>query len=436
MGFGSGPQGDPGMTAPAGRNVRPTKEPAQDVTDSYPPMFPGGNRIGPEEEEAVLRVVRSKRLFRYYGTVDGPSEVEAFELALAELLSSHHALAVGSGTLALMTALAAAGIGHGDHVIVPAYTWVSTAAAALAIGAIPVIAEVDETLTLDVEDAERRITARTKAIVPVHMRGAPADMEGVRHVADRHGLVVVEDAAQAIGGSYRGRRLGTIGDLGCFSLQYNKIITSGEGGVVVTDDPLLHDRALMYHDVAATQRKPMGDSPEFFGVVCRMSELQGAVAAVQLRRMDGIIADCRANRARIVDAVGDTARNHGFRLRACHDDEGDTGIALILLGLDPSRASAVATALRSSGVPARVLLDPNRRDLHVASHWTPILKKRDWAGAMARADDDWDVKYSPDCWARTTHLLSRSIHIDVSPDLTDAHIESMGQSINHALTRH
>ena len=287
------------MTAQARRDPSATKATAHDASDVYPPMFPGGNRIGPEEEEAVLRVVRSKRLFRYYGTIDGPSEVEAFEVALAQVLSSRHALAVGSGTLALMTALAAAGVGRGDHVIVPAYTWVSTAAAVLAVGAIPVIAEVDETLTLDIEDAERRITARTKAIVPVHMRGAPADMDGVRQVADRHGLVIVEDAAQAIGGSFGGRRLGTIGHLGCFSLQYNKIITCGEGGAVVTDDPVLHDRALMFHDVAATQRKPMGGTPEFFGVVCRMSELQGAVAAVQLRRMDDIVVDCRTNRAQI-----------------------------------------------------------------------------------------------------------------------------------------
>ena len=396
-------------------------------------MFPGGNRIGPEEEEAVLRVVRSKRLFRYYGTVDGPSEVEAFELALAQHLSSRHALAVGSGTLALMTALAAAGVGRGDHVIVPAYTWVSTAAAALAVGAIPVIAEVDETLTLDVEDAERRITDRTKAIVPVHMRGAPADMAGVRQVADRHGLVVIEDAAQAIGGSFEGRRLGTIGDLGCFSLQYNKIITCGEGGVVVTDDPLLHDRALMFHDVAATQRKPMGDTPAFFGVVCRMSELQGAVAAVQLRRMDRIIEDCRANRARIVDAVGDTVRRHGFRLRACHDEEGDTGIALVLQGPDAGRAGLVATALRSSGTPARILFEPARRDLHIAYHWTPILEKRDWVGAVSRTDEDAGVANKPDCWPRTTDLLGRSVHIDVSPDLTDDQIESMGRSIREAL---
>jgi len=424
------------MTSPAGRNARATKESAQAATDVYPPMFPGGNRIGPEEEEAVLRVVRSKRLFRYYGTVDGPSEVEAFELALAQLLSSRHALAVGSGTLALMTALAAAGVGRGDHVIVPAYTWVSTAAAALAVGAIPVIAEVDETLTLDIEDAERRITDRTKAIVPVHMRGAPADMDGVRQIADRHGLVVVEDAAQAIGGSFGGRRLGTIGDLGCFSLQYNKIITCGEGGVVVTDDPLLHDRALMFHDVAATHRKPMGDTPAFFGVVCRMSELQGAVAAVQLRRMDSIIEDCRTNRARIIDTVGDTVCRHGFRLRPCHDEEGDTGIALVLQGPDASRAGLVATALRASGTPARILFEPDRRDLHVAYHWTPIIEKRDWVGATSRNDDDAGVTYGPDCWARTTEVLARSVQVDVSPDLTDAQIERMSRSIRGALARH
>ncbi len=411
-----------------------TGQPVREAVEAYPLMLPGRNCIGREEEKAVLRVIRNQRLFRYYGTVEGPSEVEAFELAFAQTLSSRHAVAVASGTLALMTALAAAGIGPGNHVIVPAYTWVSTAAAVLAVGAVPVIAEVDETLSIDVEDAGRRISDRTKAIIAVHMRGAPADMEGVRGLADRHGLAVVEDAAQAIGDSFGGRRLGTLGDVGCFSLQYNKIITCGEGGVVVTDDPRLYDRALMYHDVAAAQRKTMGDTPVFFGTVCRMSELQGAVAAVQLRRMDSIIAGLpnqplanhRSDHRDRSPARIPTARlprqggRHGYRLvLRCHD---------------AIRAGLVAHALRSSGLPARVLFEPDRRDLHVAYHWTPILEKRGWWQATSLTDADADVSYGPDCWARTTDLLGRSVHIDVSPDLTGLQIDVISQSIIEALS--
>ncbi len=279
--------------------------------EGLPPMFPGGNRIGAEEEAAVLEVLRAKRLFRYYGVVEGPSAVEAFERDVAERLGVTHAIAVASGTTALTTALAAAGVGPGDQVIVPAYTWVSTAAAVVAVGAVPVIAEVDETLTIDVADAASLVNERTKAIIPVHMRGAAADMAAVMEMARRHDLVVIEDAAQAMGGSFAGRRLGTIGDVGCFSLQYNKIITCGEGGIVTTNDARLHARALMYHDVAAGMRGEAAGGAGFFGITCRMSELQGAVAGVQLRRLDDIIAACRAHRARIVELIADRRSQPG-----------------------------------------------------------------------------------------------------------------------------
>ena len=292
-------------------------------------MYPGGFRIGAEEEEAVLQVLRSKRLFRYYGAVEGPSAVEGFETRFANRIGSGHALAVASGTTALTAALTAAAVGPGDQVIVPSYTWVSTAAAVLAVGAVPVLAEVDDSLTIDVADAESLINARTRAIIPVHMRGAAADMTAVLKLAQQHDLVVIEDAAQAMGGRFGDRRLGSIGHIGCFSLQYNKIITCGEGGVVVTDDPDLHARALMYHDVAASIRMEAAGTPGFYGITCRMSELQGAVAGVQLNRLDAIIAACRANRSRIIDTIRAEAGRKDVRIRASNDEAGDTATPVI-----------------------------------------------------------------------------------------------------------
>ncbi|HEU0116528.1 MAG TPA: aminotransferase class I/II-fold pyridoxal phosphate-dependent enzyme, partial [Thermomicrobiales bacterium] len=204
------------------------------VTTPLPPMFPGGMRIGPEEEEAVLRVLRSKRLYRYYGPTAEPSRVAELEEAFAPVVGVKHAAAVSSGCASLICGLAGLGVGPGDEVIVPAYTWIATASAVMAVGAVPILAEVDESLTLDSADAERKITRHTKAIVPVHMRGAPSAMDEVLAVARRHDLKVLEDVAQADGGSYHGRRLGGIGDVGAFSLQFNKIITCGEGGMVTT----------------------------------------------------------------------------------------------------------------------------------------------------------------------------------------------------------
>jgi dTDP-4-amino-4,6-dideoxygalactose transaminase len=402
--------------------------------EGLPPMFPGGNRIGADEEAAVLDVLRSKRLFRYYGAIEGPSAVAAFETDLAEQLGTTHAIAVASGTTALTAALAAAGVGPGHQVIVPAYTWVATAAAVVAVGAVPVIAEVDDTLTIDVADAATLVNERTRAIIPVHMRGAAADMTSVMDMARRRDLVVIEDAAQAMGGRFDGRRLGSIGDLGCFSLQYNKIITCGEGGVVSTDDAELHARALMYHDVAAGMRDEAAGVPGFYGITCRMSELQGAVAGVQLRRLDAIIAACRAHRARIVDIIADAARSKGIRLRASHDEAGDTAIALILLCPEARVAGLLTSMLQQAGLDAEILFDPEVVDLHVAPHWRPILETRTWSAQGPWADQVGDYVYGPERWSGTVQRLSRTVHLDISPDLTTEQVDLVAGALRGALT--
>jgi dTDP-4-amino-4,6-dideoxygalactose transaminase len=401
--------------------------------EGLPPMFPGGNRIGAEEEAAVVEILRSKRLFRYYGAIEGPSAVAAFEADLAQRLGTTHAIAVASGTTALVAALAAAGVGPGDQVIVPAYTWVSTAAAVVAVGAVPVIAEVDDSLTIDVVDAAALVNERTRAIIPVHMRGAAADMVSVVDMARRNDLVVIEDAAQAMGGSFGGRRLGTIGDIGCFSLQYNKIITCGEGGIVTTDDAELHARALMYHDVAASVRDEAAGVSGFYGITCRMSELQGAVAGVQLGRLDDIIAACRVNRARIVDRIIDAARDRDIRLRASHDEHGDTGIALILLCPEARVADVLARRLQQVGLDAEILFDPEVVDLHVAPHWRPILEARTWSARSPWPEQAGDFAYGPARWSSTVQRLSRAVHLDVSPDLTTEQVELVAGALRETL---
>ena len=206
------------------------------VTSPLPRMYPGGMRIGREEEEAVLEVLRSKRLFRYYGPHSDRSRVSELEEAFAAVMGVQHAAAVSSGSAALMCALAGLDVGPGDEVIVPAYTWIASASAVVAMGAVPILAEVDESLTLDPADVRRKITRFTRAIIPVHMRGAPSQMNELMAIAREHNLPVLEDVAQADGGSYQGKRLGSIGDVGAFSLQFNKIITCGEGGMVTTND--------------------------------------------------------------------------------------------------------------------------------------------------------------------------------------------------------
>ena len=190
--------------------------------------------MGQEEVDAVSRVVASKQLFRYRGGEGG--ETDQFETEWAAKIGAEHAVAVTSGTAALMCGLAGLGIGPGDEVVVPAYTWMATAMAPLAVGAIPIVAEVDSALMLDAADVERKITPRTKAIIPVHMTGHPCDMDALMAVAGKHRLHILEDACQAVGGSYKEKRLGSIGTAGAFSFNHFKIITCGEGGAIVTSD--------------------------------------------------------------------------------------------------------------------------------------------------------------------------------------------------------
>src|SRR5579862_5471631 len=204
-------------------------------TQPLPLEFPGVHQMGDEEVEAVNRVVRSRSLFRYYG-VNLQSEVESFESEFATFLGVSHALAVSSGTAALSVALSALGVGPGQEIIIPAYLWVSVAAAVVNRGAIPVLADIDDTFCLDPRSLEEKIGPKTTGIIVIHMSGAPADIKAIQEVARRHRLFLLEDCAQCLGGSVKGQRVGTFGDMATFSFQMNKNMTSGEGGCVVTND--------------------------------------------------------------------------------------------------------------------------------------------------------------------------------------------------------
>ena len=363
------------------------------------PMFPGGMELGDEEADAASRVIRSHNVFRYYGVGEGPHEVVDFEREFAAYMGSKHALAVNAGSSALICGLIGAGLKPGDEVIVPAYTWNATANAVVASRAVPVLAEVDESLTLDPEDVARRITPRTRAILPVHMRGAPADMDALTALAAEHGLILVEDVCQANGASYRGRRLGTFGDAGAFSLQLNKILTTGEGGVMLTDREDLLDLAFDVHDCAASVRRGKG-LPMFAGWNFRATEITAAIARVQLTRLEGLLERMRANQARLADRV---ARLPGLTLRRPNDDGGDAGICLVVFTATAARAAEAVDALRAEGVEAMRLYDPAFVDLHVYPYWAPIHEAIEEAGNPP-----------PDC-PRTLALLERSIHVDVSP---------------------
>lgn len=421
----------------------------QAVKGRVPSQMPGGVALGEAEEEAaaeaVRAVIRSKRLFRYYGVSGSPlerSRVKRFEREFAREAGTAHALALNSGTSALVTGLAAMGVGPGDEVIVPGYTWFSCVGAVIAAGAVPVICEVDESLTIDVGDAAERVTEHTRAIMPVHMRGAPASMDGVMDLARAHDLLVLEDVAQAVGARFHGRPLGGIGHAGAFSFQMSKAMTAGEGGMLTTGDAALRARASMYHDSAAVPNTgaPLGEWLP--GVNLRMSELHAAVLLVQLGRLAGLVADMRERKGRIKRAVADAVESRGGSFRALHDPDGDSGVALVFFLPEAEAAERVVAALAEENVPATrlyhdgKLLPRDYVDLHAYEAWVPLHEKRAWSerGGPWRGHPR-DVDYPRDGCPRTMDLLRRAVHIDVSPELTQAQVEQVGDATARAIER-
>jgi 8-amino-3,8-dideoxy-alpha-D-manno-octulosonate transaminase len=398
------------------------------------PMFPGGLEIGLEEKKEVLEVLDNKYLFRYYGPKESPSKVKALEDQYAKFLGSKHCLALNSCTSALISALVAVGVGPGDEVIIPAYTFFATCAAVVAARAIPIVAEVDKSLTMDPVDFEKKITPRTKAVIPVHMRGIPAKIDRIVEIARRHGVKVIEDVAQANGGTFRGKPLGSFGDIGCFSLQFHKIITSGEGGVLATNSDLFYTRAQAYHDVAACWRKDRFAPPEFegeifFGVNFRMSELTGAVALAQFRKLDAILSLMRRNKKLIKDRIRDIK---GLEFREMTDEAGDTAICIVLYLPKPEQVVQFVAALHAEGVEAGGIYNKGVPDWHMYPHWKMLIEKMmpTKKGCPFNCPVSEPVPdYKPDACPNTMAWLGRSVHMDIPPQMTEKDCEQVAEGI-------
>lgn len=320
-------------------------------TEPLPLEFPGVHHMDADEIEAALRVLKSRSLFRHYG-IDLQGEAEAFETEFASFLGVRHAIAVNSGTAALHIALSALGVGPGQEVIVPAYMWVSVVAAVVNLGAIPVLADIDETFCLDPAAVQKAVTRRTTGIIAVHMSGAPANIIDLLKVARERGLFLVEDCAQCAGGSVQGKKVGTFGDMGIFSFQMNKNMTSGEGGAVVTDDARLYRRAFACHDTGYARDdngRVIFDKLDLclWGRGYRIDELRASILRVQLRKLPRIIAAMHSSKYHIREALEQFPQ---LRLRKIVDPRGDTGCFLISTLDTPEAASQTNRALRAEGI--------------------------------------------------------------------------------------
>jgi len=396
--------------------------------------MPGFEFFGDEERKEVNEVLETGILMRY--GFDGPRKgiwkSKELEAAVSKVFGCEHAQLTSSGTAALTTAMAALGIGVGDEVIMPSFTFVASFEAILSIGAVPVLVDIDETLTLDPASVKAAITPKTKCIMPVHMCGSMADMDALQQICTEHNLILLEDACQSIGGTYKGKKLGTIGDAGTFSFDFVKTITCGEGGVVMTNSKDVYTKCDAYtdhgHDHLGVDRG--ADLHPFIGYNFRISELHAAVGLAQIKKLDTFLSIQRKNNKLLRSYL---AQVPGITFRAVPDEDGDS--CSFLSWMLPTEASTKAAieSLKEAGVFAGNFY-------WYANNWHYITK---WdhlknATTLNRLNDDQTsalLGLQTQSFAKSDAIMSRTISTAISLLWTEEQIIEKGEKMLAAITK-
>lgn len=379
-------------------------------------------RVGQAEVDAVANVILNGKMFRQLDPAAPIHEVLDFEAAMKVYLQAEQYFLLTSGKGALICGLVAAGVGPGDEVIVPAYTYIATALAVTAVGAIPVVAEIDETLGMDPEDFRKKITPQTKAVIPVHMQGMPCDMDAILSIAKEHHIFVLEDACQALGAEYHGKKLGTLGDAGAYSYNYYKIISAGEGGGFTARDPEVFRNAYIHHDSSGVPyfgaNIPNIEELIFGGNEYRANEIQAAIMRVQLSRLEGILRDLRRNR----DAIAKAVEGSGLRIKPSNDAAGDNGTILAFTFDTAAEAERFELATGSSR--------PINLSRHIYSEWGPILNKRAAYNDAMNAyklpqNQGLRMDLTVDSCKKSLEILARNVYLTIDPDWTQAQLDAV-----------
>lgn len=411
------------------------------ITDPIPYGVSGPSIIDEEEVEAASKVLLSQNLFRY----DSDSECHQFEKEAAEFLGVGYTLMLTSGTSALICAMKGVGLGPGDEAIVSGYTYIATPAAIIATGAVPVIAEIDDSLGMDPVDVEHKITPHTKAIVVTHMRGVPARLDEILAIAKRHKLKVVEDCCQCVGGQYKGESVGTKSDAAAWSLNYFKTISTGEGGMAYTNDRDVYERILycsdpglpMWNVDLARRDHAQGQFYDveyqlesFPGETYRASEISGAVGRVQLGKLQKVLDHQRTLKKAFMSEL-DEARS--YKLQYVDDAEGDTGVSAGVIVQDEALAKGFAHALKAEGVDVGAIFNSGIPDRHIYSAWESIMNKRShhpsgypWKDPSYKGD----VEYSKDMCPNTLDILGRTLLFNFHMNMTEEQAKLMARALN------
>jgi 8-amino-3,8-dideoxy-alpha-D-manno-octulosonate transaminase len=346
------------------------------------------------EIQAISNVLRKKKLFRYQGK-DVETECSLFEKEFSDYLGSGHSVLLSSGTNALVTALSSLNIGPGDEVIVPAYTFFATLAAILEVGAKPIIVNVNTYLDLDLSEVKKSLTPATKAIIPVHMDGYACDMDSILRLCLEYNLFLIEDAAQAVGGKFKGQSLGTFGDAGCFSFNVDKVISCGEGGAIFMKNQELYQKSMMFHDTCnqfgPTMKETYTITP-FVGRSMRVSEIQGAMIRVQLGRLDKIIQDLKERK----NILEEELKKYNVNLVPTHDS-GECGTTTRFYLSSPNDVKETIIKLHQIGLKAT---SPILRPAHNVWQWLHLIPA--------------DKRNSKINFFPTIDLLSKTVNINIS----------------------
>ncbi|MBX3529628.1 MAG: DegT/DnrJ/EryC1/StrS family aminotransferase [Rhizobiaceae bacterium] len=381
--------------------------------------------VGEAEIEAVAAVIRSGALFRY----GDDSQCERFEKRYAQHLGAGDFALSASGTYALAAGLIGFGIGPGDEVLVPAHTYMATATSVLAVGAIPVLVDVDQSITLDPAAFREAIGPRTRAVIPVHMWGAACNMDAIMEIAAKHDILVLEDACQGVGGAYEGRKMGSIGHAGAFSFNYFKNMTGGEGGGIASSDARVMERARCAIDPCHFYWQGRSDSIRpFAGIGARASELMGAMLNVQLDRLDDMIASMRRQRRAVLDGIR-PLHNIGLQPAPMNSPDHDCAAQLML-----TMPSAEAAKQFVAVLPSVIASKTGR---HTFPQWDQVLMHE---GAHHPALNPYKLPENQGCrmdydtgaWQRSIDILDRTVMLPMHPLHTDQDIGDMVHNIGQA----
>jgi 8-amino-3,8-dideoxy-alpha-D-manno-octulosonate transaminase len=387
--------------------------------------MPGFEMFGAEEKKEVNEVLETGILMRYGfdGARNGMWKSKELEQAICSRFETQYAQLTSSGTGALTTAMVALGVGVGDEVIMPAFTFVASFEAILSVGAVPILVDIDSSLTLDPAAVEAAITPKTKCIMPVHMCGSMADLDALKAICDKHNLILLEDACQSIGGTYKGKPLGSIGHAGTFSFDFVKTITCGEGGVVMTNSKEVYTKADAYtdhgHDHAGVDRG--ADLHPFLGYNFRISELHAAVGLAQIRKLDQFLTIQKRNNQILKSYM---EKVPGIVFRTVPDPAGDSGSFLTWFLPSQQATEKVIEAMKQANILAGNFYW-YANNWHYIKKWAH-LKNVQSLSALNEPQQKALAALSTKTFEKSDAIMSRAISTAISLTWTEAQLHEKG----------